>query len=90
MPVLTDHRVFCERTFTDDELRTLLKRPDLWVGPGHDLPFAVCKHGETYGTRCATLIALPEHQGPLFRFAPGPPCETAFETIPLPFGGIPA
>jgi uncharacterized protein with NRDE domain len=44
-----------------------------------DHDYGVCVHGDGYGTRSSSLIAL----GSTFRyaFAPGPPCETAYEPV---------
>lgn len=40
---------------------------------------SACVHGERYGTRCSTLVALGERPGEgLFRFAEGAPCENAY------------
>jgi hypothetical protein len=46
---------------------------------------AICKHGEDRGTLSSSILALPapgSGEAPLFLFAPGPPCETAWEEIP--------
>ena len=36
-----------------------------------------------FGTVCSSVIALPRDGPPLWRFAPGPPDATAFETVDL-------
>ncbi len=48
--------------------------------------YSVCKHGETYGTRSAALIALAADGGAVLRFANGQPCEQPLATVALPFG----
>jgi uncharacterized protein with NRDE domain len=45
-----------------------------------DHEYGVCIHGDGFGTRSSSLI----HFGPeetSYEFAPGPPCETAFEPV---------
>lgn len=42
----------------------------------------VCVHGDGFGTRSSTLVR--SGPDPLFAYADGPPCETAFERVPLP------
>ena len=42
---------------------------------------AVCVHTPVYGTSSATLLALGDGKVLDYRFAPGPPCVTAFETV---------
>ena len=46
--------------------------------------YSVCKHGEAYGTRSATIIALPDAGPGQFLFAAGPPCTTPF--LPIRWG----
>nr|WP_283102336.1 NRDE family protein [Haloplanus sp. XH21] len=43
-----------------------------------DHEYGVCIHEDGYGTRSSSLIRLGDE--PTFRFAPGPPCETAYRT----------
>ncbi|MFB6256144.1 MAG: NRDE family protein [Haloplanus sp.] len=44
-----------------------------------DHEFGVCIHGNGYGTRSSSLIRLGDER--TYRFAPGPPCETAYEPV---------
>jgi hypothetical protein len=45
-------------------------------GPHGDDGYVICKHGDVYGTRSASLVG-PES----FRFAPGRPCEHDFVEV---------
>ncbi|WP_129115146.1 NRDE family protein [Halegenticoccus tardaugens] len=45
-----------------------------------DHEYGVCVHGDGYGTRSSSLIALRE-EGEVHRFADGPPCETPYRRI---------
>lgn len=51
--------------------------------------YTVCKHGETFGTRSAAIMALSANGAPRFRFAAGQPCETPFSAAPM-FAAEPA
>ena len=44
-----------------------------------DHEFGVCLHENGYGTRSSSLIRLGDRDE--YRFAPGPPCETAYEAV---------
>ena len=45
-----------------------------------DHEYGVCVHGDGFGTRSSSLIAIgPE--GTSYRFADGPPCETAYRNV---------
>ncbi|AGB37408.1 NRDE family protein [Natronococcus occultus] len=44
--------------------------------------YGVCVHGDGYGTKSSSLIALGDR--PRYAFAPGPPCETAYEPVTVP------
>ena len=46
--------------------------------------YSVCKHAAAYGTRSATVIALPSAGKPMFLFAAGRPCEHDFEALETP------
>ena len=48
----------------------------------HDI--GVCVHGDGYGTRSSSLIAIGEDGRTEYRFADGPPCRTAFEPVNEP------
>ncbi|OIB57961.1 NRDE family protein [Natrialba sp. SSL1] len=55
-----------------------------------DHEFGVCIHGDGYGTRSSSLLALaPDSDeanglvGATYWFAPGPPCETAYQPVTL-------
>ena len=45
-----------------------------------DHEYGVCVHGDGFGTRSSSLIALGGGST-RYRFAPGPPCRTAYEPI---------
>lgn len=45
----------------------------------HDV--GVCIHGDGYGTRSSSLIAVPNDGAASYRFADGPPCEAPFEVV---------
>lgn len=45
----------------------------------HDL--GVCVHREGFGTRSSSLVALYADGGASYRFADGPPCETAYVDV---------
>jgi len=45
-----------------------------------DHDFGVCVHGDGFGTRSSSLIRLGTDEAS-YDFAPGPPCETAFEPV---------
>ncbi|ADB60657.1 protein of unknown function DUF833 [Haloterrigena turkmenica DSM 5511] len=47
-----------------------------------DHEYGVCIHRNGFGTRSSSLIALGP-AGPRYEFAPGPPCETAYEPVSL-------
>ena len=49
---------------------------------GGEDPF--CRHGEWYGTVCATLLRLTPAGVVAYEFAPGPPCVTPFSAVALP------
>jgi uncharacterized protein with NRDE domain len=44
-----------------------------------DHEYGVCVHENGYGTRSSSLIRLGDE--PEYRFAPGPPCETAYRRV---------
>ena len=44
-----------------------------------DHEYGVCLHGDSYGTRSSSLLAIGTERS--FRFADGPPCETAYEAV---------
>ncbi|MFB6109027.1 MAG: NRDE family protein [Haloplanus sp.] len=45
-----------------------------------DHEFGVCVHEDGYGTRSSSLISLGA-DGARYLFAPGPPCETAYDLV---------
>ena len=45
-----------------------------------DHEYGVCIHGDGFGTRSSSLIHFGS-DGTTYDFAPGPPCETAFEPV---------
>jgi uncharacterized protein with NRDE domain len=49
-------------------------------------PGSLCVHGEGYGTRSSTIILVPdEERPPRYFHADGPPCQTTFLPVALPF-----
>jgi len=50
----------------------------------HGGPDPLCRHGERYGTVCSSLVVLRGRDVATYRFAPGRPCTTPFETVALP------
>ena len=52
----------------------------------HDGPDPLCRHGQGYGTLCSTLVEVGPRGLLRYRFAPGPPCATAFAELSLPSG----
>lgn len=49
-----------------------------------DHDHGVCVHGDGYGTRSSSLIALYADGTATYRFADGPPCEVAYAPIDVP------
>lgn len=45
-----------------------------------DHDYGVCIHRESFGTRSASVVAVTD-EGMSYEYAPGPPCETAFESV---------
>ena len=50
-----------------------------------DHDYGVCVHGDGYGTRSSSLIALGENSR--YLFAPGPPCEAGYEPVAVATSG---
>lgn len=50
--------------------------------------FAPCKHHGDRGTRSATVIAVDEAGGAVYRFADGPPCNTPFADLSCEAGRL--
>ncbi|AZH25595.1 NRDE family protein [Haloplanus aerogenes] len=46
-----------------------------------DHEYGVCIHENGYGTRSSSLIRLSADGETAYRFAPGPPCETAYQWV---------
>lgn len=46
-----------------------------------DHDFGVCVHGNGFGTRSSSLIALRSDGSATYRYADGPPCEAPFEPV---------
>lgn len=46
-----------------------------------DHEYGFCVHGDGFGTRSSSLLALYENGRVTHRFADGPPCETDFEPV---------
>jgi uncharacterized protein with NRDE domain len=49
-----------------------------------DHEYGVCIHRDQFGTRSSSLLYVGE-DGPSYQYADGPPCETAFEPVDVPF-----
>ncbi len=47
-----------------------------------DHDYGVCVHGDGFGTRSSSLLALGSDAS--YRYADGPPCRTAYEPVSLP------
>jgi uncharacterized protein with NRDE domain len=63
------------------ELRILLADHEAPRDPYRGL----CIHGDGYGTSSSTLLAYGKSQERyVYHFAPGPPCQTPYNEIPLP------
>jgi uncharacterized protein with NRDE domain len=58
-------------------------RPAAWLDRAGEVlgdhDYGVCLHGDRYGTRSSTLLALGSDR--IARFADGPPCETRYERV---------
>ncbi len=50
----------------------------------HEGEDPLCRHGETYGTVCSTVVGLVGSEVAAYRFAVGPPCVTAFARVAVP------
>jgi len=61
---------------TDETAAAWLDRAS-GVMADHD--YGVCKHGDEFGTRSASLVTIG--RSITFEYADGPPCETPFESI---------
>lgn len=59
------------------------ERADSWLdragGALGDHEYGVCLHGDRFGTRSASLVAVGDRID--YRYAHGPPCEAAFEPV---------
>lgn len=59
--------------------------PDAWLDRAGDVlgdhDYGVCVHGDGFGTRSSSLVALRSDGSATYRFADGSPCETAYETV---------
>jgi uncharacterized protein with NRDE domain len=51
-------------------------------GSHGDDEYVICKHGELYGTRSASIITVPESGAARFQLASGRPCENDFMDVP--------
>jgi uncharacterized protein with NRDE domain len=50
----------------------------------HQGPDPLCRHGDTYGTVCSTIVGLRAGVVTSYLFAPGPPCTTPFQELTVP------
>jgi uncharacterized protein with NRDE domain len=50
----------------------------------HEGPDPLCRHGDGYGTVCATILVVRGTTLTSYCFAPGPPCTMGFAELPLP------
>jgi uncharacterized protein with NRDE domain len=55
---------------------------------GQVTPNTLCIHHEQYGTRSSSVIVVTP-EGARFWHAPGPPCSTCYEEVPLPCAAPP-
>ncbi len=53
----------------------------------HEGEDPLCRHGRGYGTVCSSVVAMVGREVKAYRFAPGPPCITAFADVAVPRGG---
>jgi uncharacterized protein with NRDE domain len=60
----------------DERASAWLDRAGVALG---DHEYGVCVHGDGFGTRSSSLLALGERRE--YRFAPGPPCETPYRRV---------
>ncbi len=63
-----------------DALRSSLER----LLADHEGEDPLCRHGETYGTVCSTVVGPVGSEVAAYRFAAGPPCVTAFADVAIP------
>ena len=73
-------RAMSVRELPADVLRTDLER----LLADHEGEDPLCRHGETYGTVCSTVVGLAGSEVAAYRFAAGPPCVTAFADVAVP------
>jgi uncharacterized protein with NRDE domain len=61
------------------------ERADAWLDRAgaalSDHGFGACVHGDGFGTRSSSLLALRADGGRTYRFADGPPCETPYRAV---------
>jgi uncharacterized protein with NRDE domain len=55
--------------------------------PGRDGVDAACVDLDEYGTVSASSLVIDDRGGIVYRFAPGPPCDTPFEDVSAPLVG---
>jgi uncharacterized protein with NRDE domain len=70
-------RAMSMRELPADALRADLER----LLGDHEGEDSLCRHGETYGTVCSTVVGLAGSEVATYRFAAGPPCVTAFAHV---------
>jgi uncharacterized protein with NRDE domain len=75
MTALGDHTLPPESAVPEPEPTARLSRQTLRALQ------ALCVHTPLYGTGSASLLAIAERGVRDYRFAPGPPCVTAFESV---------
>jgi len=73
-------RAMSMRELPADALRADLER----LLGDHEGEDSLCRHGETYGTVCSTVVGLAGSEVATYRFAAGPPCVTAFAHVAVP------
>ena len=71
------------RELPADVLRAELER----LLADHEGEDPLCRHGESYGTVCSSVVGLAGSDVAAYRFAAGPPCVTAFAGVALPRHG---
>ncbi len=72
-----------------DKLRALLADHATPLDPRSSAPNAICLHLDGYGTRSSSLLFLGDDPArTLHFFAPGPPCEVAYEPALVPTASV--
>ena len=81
--VRASERAMAGRDLPAEALRSDLER----LLADHEGEDPLCRHGETYGTVCSTVVGLAGSEVLTYRFAAGPPCTSAFADVAVPRPG---